>query len=369
MAASTRQRRRGLSSFNLSFLDIMFCGFGAVVLLVLIINSNAVKQRTEIFDDLHGEVDRLEQELQAGQKNLVTISNSLEKTDRELVKTLGRTQEVLATLARTRKELSDEQKTTRARTAHVKKLEADLKSLEQQKQLMGSRAAASMDQGRNVQQFIGNGHRQYLTGLKLGGRRVLILLDRSASMLDSSIINVIRRRNMQTKDKRTAPKWIQATRTVSWLVANLPPSSSLQIFGFNTSAASILPKSNGAWIPATDTATVTALLGALKGLIPEQGTSLENGFAAAAAMQPQPDNILLITDGLPTQGRSRPRSSSVSGSRRVSLFQQALSALPAAVPVNTILLPMEGDPMAAALYWKLAIDTRGSFITPSSDWP
>ena len=367
MTAPTR--RRGLSSFNLSFLDIMFCGFGAVVLLVLIINSNAVKQRNEIFDDLRGEVERLEHKVESGQKNLVSIRNSLEKTDQELVKTRGRTREVLAVLARTRKELSDATETTRARKDHVKKLEADLKTLEQERQRMGTRAAASMDQGRNVQRFVGNGHRQYLTGLKLGGRRVLILLDRSASMLDSSIINVIRRRNMEAKEKRTAPKWTQARRTVSWLVANLPPTSSLQIFDFNTAAASILPKSNGAWIPATDTVQVAALLGALKTLVPEQGTSLETAFAAAAAMQPPPDNILLITDGLPTQGRSKPLSSSVSGSRRVTLFRQALNALPAAVPVNTMLLPMEGDPMAAALYWKLAIDTSGSFLTPSSDWP
>jgi len=367
MAAPTR--RRGLSSFNLSFLDIMFCGFGAVVLLVLIINSNALKQRNEIFDDLRGEVERLEQQAETGQKNLVTITNSLETKDKELLKTEGRTREVLALLARTRKELAEAKETTRARTAHVKKLEADLKSLEQQNQRMGSRASAAMDQGRKVQQFLGNGHRQYLTGLKLGGRRVLILLDRSASMLDSSIVNVIRRRNMDAQDKRTAPKWTRARRTVAWLVANLPPSSSLQIFGFNTAAASILPKSNGAWIPATDSTRIKALLGALQTLVPEQGTSLENAFAAAASMQPHPDNILLITDSLPTQGRSRPLASTVSGSRRVSLFRQALPALPAAVPVNTILLPMEGDPMAAALYWKLAIDTHGSFLTPSSDWP
>jgi hypothetical protein len=39
------------------------------------------------------------------------------------------------------------------------------------------------------------------------------------------------------------------------------------------------------------------------------------------------------------------------------------------IPVNTILLPMEGDAYAAAAYWKLAIDTRGSFLTPARDWP
>lgn len=362
-------RRREISSFNLAFLDIMFCGFGAVVLLVLIINSNALQRRKEIFDDLRGEVERLEQEVETGEKNLVEIKNSLEETDNELNITRGEARQVLAALEQTRLELADARGTTRARKAHVKALQSDLKSLDAQEKALGAQAAAAMERGRNVHRFTGDGQRQYLTGLKLGGRRVLILLDRSASMLDSSIVNVIRRRNMNDAEKRAAPKWKQARRTVAWLVANMPPSSSLQVFGFNTSAQSVLQDSGGQWISATDNIAVNRLVAAANQLLPEQGTSLENAFIAAAAMSPPPDNILLVTDGLPTQGRNKPRSASVSGAARVKLFQQALRKLPGSVPVNTILFPMEGDPMAAVLFWKLAIDTRGSFLTPSSDWP
>jgi hypothetical protein len=362
-------RRRGVSSFNLAFLDIMFCGFGAVVLLVLIINSNALKQRKEVFDDLRGEVDRLETEVKAGQKNLVEIKNSLDETDKEVLVTRGLSREVLAAITRTKQELADSRNTTVARKADVKKLESDLKALEAREKTMGARAAAAADRGRKINRFTGDGQRQYLTGLKLGGRRVLILLDRSASMLDSSIINVIRRRNMSKKDKMAAPKWRRARRTVDWLVANLPPSSQLQVYGFNTSARSVLNESNGQWISGSDSTRVKKLVAAVHKLVPEKGTSLENAFIAAASMQPPPDNILLVTDGLPTQGRSKPSSSSVSGAARVRLFEQAVRARPRMAPINTILFPMEGDPMAAALYWKLAVDTRGSFLTPSSDWP
>lgn len=362
-------KRRGVSSFNLAFLDIMFCGFGAVVLLVLIINSNAVKHRREVFDDLRGEVDRLETEVKEGRKNLVVIKNTLEATDKEVVITRGQAREVLAVITRTKEELADSRNTTVARKADVKKLESDLKAMEAREKTMGARAAAAADRGRKVNRFTGDGQRQYLTGLKLGGRRVLILLDRSASMLDSSIINVIRRRNMSKNDKLAAPKWRQARRTVAWLVANLPPSSQLQVYGFNTSAQSVLKESNGQWISATDSAKVKKLVAAVHRLIPEKGTSLENAFIAAASMQPPPDNILLLTDGLPTQGRTRPRSTSISGAGRVRLFEQAERARPRMAPINTILFPMEGDPLAAALFWRLAVDTRGSFLTPSSDWP
>ena len=45
-------KRRPVSPFSLSFLDIMFCGFGAVVLLVLILNTDTVRARNAVFADL-----------------------------------------------------------------------------------------------------------------------------------------------------------------------------------------------------------------------------------------------------------------------------------------------------------------------------
>ena len=86
-------------------------------------------------------------------------------------------------------------------------------------------------------------------------------------------------------------------------------------------------------------------------------------------LTPRPDNIVLITDGLPTQGRVKPGTATVTANQRLELFNKATGALPDGVPVNTILLPMEGDPMAASLYWKLAEATAGAFLSPSKDWP
>jgi hypothetical protein len=39
------------------------------------------------------------------------------------------------------------------------------------------------------------------------------------------------------------------------------------------------------------------------------------------------------------------------------------------VPVNVILLPMEGDPLAPGAYWMLARRTNGAFLSPARDWP
>ncbi|RUM35182.1 MAG: VWA domain-containing protein [Desulfobulbus sp.] len=366
---SARQKRRGISSFNLAFLDIMFCGFGAVVLLVLIINSNALKHRKEVFDDLRGEVDRLETQVRDGQKQLVEVKNTIQEVDNKLVISQGKASELLVSVQETSQELSDARNLTRAKKKHVRQLQADLKSLENTTKRIGAKAAANARRGRKNIRVTGNGQRQYLTGLRLGGKRILILLDRSASMLDSTIVNVIRRRNMSDNDKKSAPKWRKARRTVAWLVANLPASSSLQVYGFNTKAEPVLASSAGKWIPVSKSSEINQMINSVHKLIPQKGTSLENAFRAAAAMQPRPDNILLITDGLPTQGRSKPMFSSVSGKARIRLFERAVKALPGTSTVNTLLLPMEGDPVAPALFWKLAVDTGGSFLTPTADWP
>ena len=48
----------------------MFCGFGAVVLLVLVINADTLRSRKEQHEDLRGEVKRQELEVDAGRKHL-----------------------------------------------------------------------------------------------------------------------------------------------------------------------------------------------------------------------------------------------------------------------------------------------------------
>ncbi len=107
----------------------------------------------------------------------------------------------------------------------------------------------------------------------------------------------------------------------------------------------------------------------LRQTAPIGGTSLYHAFAAAKSMTPPPDNIVLLTDGLPTQGERAPRRKTISSKDRLKLLERSLDALPRRAPVNVILYPMEGDPMASPAFWKVAMATRGSMMTPSSDWP
>ena len=354
-------RRRQLSPFNLSFLDIMFCGFGAVVLLVLLINAQSVRSRNRLHEDLRAEVQRLTREVTAGTEYLDSLKAGLAKGATQMTSITKRIQDIRIEKKHLGRELVAIAGEGRVAQQQIKKLAAALKREEAKEKNL---AATPIVHGRKARRFEGEGHRQYLTGLKLGGRRVLILVDGSASMLDISVVNVIRLRNMDRSVQRRVRKWRQARKTVRWLVANLPPSSTVQLMVFN---ADVHPFSHK-WLPVGDSA-VSAMLAKFSKTLPSGGTSLEKGFAAATALSPRPDNIILLTDGLPTQGEKKPGQRLISGRQRIRFFQRAIKKLPAGVPVNTILFPMEGDPRAAVLYWRLAINTRGSFFTPTTDWP
>ena len=202
----------------------------------------------------------------------------------------------------------------------------------------------------------------------MGGRRIFILVDASASMLDETVIGVIRRRNLSNKEKLKSAKWRQAVATINWLTTQLPPTSQFQIYAFNENARPLLAGTDGTWLDAGNVDQLNQAANGIRGVVPEKGTSLLNAVKAMRNMKPAPDNIFLLTDSLPTMGSDKPWRKRVSSGKRLSLFNSAIRELPKA-PVNVILYPMEGDPLAADAFWRLAKRTRGSFFSPSKDWP
>jgi hypothetical protein len=358
-----RRNRREFSAFSLSFLDIMSCGFGAVVLLFLII-----KHQTEIADappefDLSVEVDTLREQIAAATTTLAELRSSARLQEDRIA---GVQRKVEQSKKAVESERSRERKQGTTGSTEISALRAAIKRIEIQKRQV---QAQIHEKSRNVRTFVGEGNREYLTGMQLGGQRILILLDISASMLDQSIVNIIRRRNMDDATKRRSAKWQQAIATVDWISARFPAQSQYQIYAFNTSAGPVLSETRGQWLAVSNIKQLNDTIDAVRQIVPAGGSSLERAFIAVGQLNPRPDNIYLITDGLPTQGLSAPRSSTVSGRERLRLFNAALTRLPRGIPVNAILLPMEGDPMAAAAFWQIARYTQGSFLSPASDWP
>jgi hypothetical protein len=153
------------------------------------------------------------------------------------------------------------------------------------------------------------------------------------------------------------------------LTTQLPPTSQFQVYTFNETAGPLLAGTSGTWLNAGEIDRLNQTVAGMHKLVPEKGTSLLNAFNVIAAITPAPDNIFLLTDSLPTMGAKKPWGKRVSGKKRLSLFYDAVHRLKSQVPVNIILYPMEGDPFAASAFWKLAMDTGGSFFCPSKDWP
>ena len=360
--------RRKTEVFGLSFLDCICCGFGATILIYMVLNSGAKDRADKELGPLKAETDRLEQQVLEGQADLVELRNTFEQIRQQTATAQGLSTRLIDVVHESREELATFEKDTIAQREHLNKLKADLKSLEEGAKRLSGGVKSREVPGDKVRAFVGDGDRQYLTGLKVGGKRILFLVDASASMLADTIVNAVRRRYLPEADRVRADKWRKAVRAVDWLTTQVPRDAQFQIYVFNTKAKPILPGTDGTWLSTRDGKLEQAVAN-LRGTAPEGGTSLQAAFAAAAAMTPPPDNILLLTDGLPTQGLAAASGRTVSGKERLRIFDRALRALPPGIPVNVLLYPMEGDPMAAPAFWKLAIATRGSFLTPSKDWP
>jgi hypothetical protein len=347
----------------------MTCGLGAVILLFMIINAAVRDHSQTMTSDLRAEVDRIEQQVLEGHRNLVELRNAVTATDRERVLTQGLALRMIESLELIRIELATFEASTLARREHINQLQADLRSLEEDARRLSASLPSEETPGDRVRAHIGDGDRQYLTGLKVGGDRILFLVDSSASMLGSTIVNVIRRRNLPDEDKVRASKWRQALATVDWLTTQIPRDSRFQVYSFNTSARPVVPDTGGQWLDGSDREVLEEAVRQVRSIVPDEGTSLFHAFSVASELNPKPDNIILLTDGLPTVGKNPARSSTISARQRAKLFNRALNQLPSGIPVNVILYPMEGDPEASSAYWKLAISTRGSLMSIAEDWP
>ena len=353
----------------MSFLDCMSCGFGAVILFFMIINSQVTRDTDKPTDDLSGETTRLEYEILNQRKNLVLAKNSMEDLKDEQATAEEQIAAIIALILKLKEELKEFDKESLAKVKRVEKLQSDIERLEKERNRLLALEDASENEGAKVRRFAGDGDRQYLTGLKVGGEHILVLVDASASMLDRKIINIIRRRNMADSVKLRSLKWRQAVASVDWLSAQFPETSKFQIYTFNTEPKAVLKGSDGIWLEVGDGKQLDEAVRLLRRTIPENGTNMLGAFSVIKKMNPQPDNVILLVDGLPTMNAPETDRGMVSGQERLKFHYEAEREVPSGVPVNVLLYPMDGDYNASIAYWLLAYRTGGSFMSISKDWP
>jgi hypothetical protein len=358
--------RRQTTTFSMSFLDVISCGFGAVVLFYTIIAAQAGLFRIKENSDLSAEARKLEQEVLEGYKHLAELRNALDSTADRKIRAAGLSREMQDRLRTTQEELSRYEYDTLARRESLERLKADLKQLEEgRRRLREAAPPRAGEQERRLED------EQQLVTLRVDGAHVLVLVDASASMLDETLVNVIRLRNMAPERRIASDKWQQAVNTVEWIAARLPQATEFQMYAFDTAARPLVEESAGRWLSAKDAGQIQQAVEGLRKTAPTGGSSLQNAFAVIKTLDPAPDNVILITDGLPTQGDKPPLMRTlVTAEQREDLMQDAVKSLPPSPPpFSIVLLPMEGDPSAPIYFWRLARSTRGAFLSPAKDWP
>ncbi|HZL92296.1 MAG TPA: hypothetical protein VFB99_01590, partial [Vicinamibacterales bacterium] len=246
------RRRREINVFSLSFLDAICCGFGAVVLLFMIINANVDRRSDEELADLSSEVNRAELKVLTGRKNLVQLKADLARLVEEWATLQGMRDQLVTEIQETVARASTVEQESEARRASIERLRAELASLEAETKRLSAASISTEEAGTRIRGFTGEGNRQYLTGLRMGGKYVVVLVDTSTSMLDRTIVNIIRRRNMSPEQQRVAPKWRQVVNTVDWLTTQITPGTQVQIIGFSDQAQSLMSGSDGKWVTVTD---------------------------------------------------------------------------------------------------------------------
>jgi hypothetical protein len=364
------RKRRKLEVFSLSFLDCICCGFGAVILFYTIISAQSGVLRARETSNLRAQANQLQQQLRSETRNLTRLRNTLQETNAATAADIARVRQLLATLEIRRQQVAQDDASELATRQRVEKLKADLRALEAGARRLqaGSEERAPLGQQVQPGAAIADSQR-YLRGLKLSGKHILILLDRSASMLHEDVVQVIVLRNSGTAAQQAATKWQRTLRAARWLINQVPAGSEYQVVGFNIEAQTLLTESNGRWLQANNAAQRAAMLKSLRALQPQQGTSLANAFAITQRLQPRPDQIVLLTDGLPTQGKTKGSRRYIDADNRARLFDDAVGQLIDGVPVDIVLLPMLGDLPAAHRFWQLARLTGGTLLVPSKDWP
>ncbi|MGB3725723.1 MAG: VWA domain-containing protein [Glaciecola sp.] len=355
-------RKRAENGFNLAFLDVMACGLGAVLLILIIVNFN---DDTPIPSD---EIERLEQELAATQTQLQNTQNNIIQQQQQTADAQANADDDATRVA----QLEIEQQSLAQAIASQQAVIADLQD---------AIAATAPDTANDQVATPQVKEETYLLGLIVEGPRIGILIDTSASMTDEALIDIIKRKAMGNDTlAKQGPKWQRTVRVAKWMLARLPESSQVSVVSFNETASVL---GNQSVNSARVSASIERLYQDIDALVPQKGTNLQAGIEEMARAMPNFTDLYIITDGLPSllntsSGFNASRSckpfvgqqSTITGKCRVEVFNRTLSISPiSGVKTNVVLLPLEGDPQAAALYWQWANYTGGTLISPAGTWP
>jgi hypothetical protein len=250
------------------------------------------RQLRRDLEQLHEEAESLRIRLHEQEQRLVALSRAEEKARgllKQVVEQNGQLARLKDELDLLRTQLA-EIKEERSRLEQEKaELQAKLKRLREQleaAQTLGSKTDKEVEVLKAKVKTFEN----RFEGLRLDGKKVVFLLDRSGSM--------------GSVDQNTpAPaKWQTVCDTVGRIMRSLPDLEQFQLIMFSDKVSFPLGK-EGEWIDFEGEKTVDGVVSRIKAAPPEGGTNLYSGFETAFRYrQLGLEAIYLFSDGLPNLG-------------------------------------------------------------------
>jgi hypothetical protein len=329
----------------------MACGLGAVALMFVFIKESTFSPMNKDFTT----------ELNDTNKSINEININLDLKNKELLRIIEEKNNQISSVDQIEIKTNIVNKQIEKLSKSNKELMSTLKDLET---IVESKYQPSK--------------KEYISGCNVNGRKIIFLLDTSKSMLAKELINILEISIQSDPEKNKSLKWKQGKDTLRWLIENTPETSEILIAGFNTDL--YIDVKEGVWTKISDEVSIQRQLINLFGSPPDKGTNLQKAISRLKAWE-NADSIYLITDGLPTQSMENKSSIKisnclnddyVSGSCRLSFFKEfkkELYSLSSKIRLNTILLPMKGDPDAPYHFSLLSTKSKGCFMTPSKNWP
>jgi hypothetical protein len=252
-----RRERRGIAEFGLSFLDVISCGFGAIILLLIISKTmepvlleetqidleGQIAQREEALYEIRGRITELRRQVTDAESQLDDNLLRVAALDRELTSILGR----FATTVDRREE-----------------------ALEATQQL----AAAKQSLTDEMQRLLGVDFRrksELVGGIAVDSEYIIFVIDTSGSMFNAA--------------------WSQVLRKVDETLAIYPQVKGIQVM--NDMGDYMFPQFAGEWI-ADSPSRRDAIMQRLQSWNPFSNSSPVEGIEAAISTFYSPDKLISI---------------------------------------------------------------------------
>ena len=242
----SRRRRRDFQTFSLSFLDVICCGFGAVILLLVLTKFAEPVILLQTTDDFEALIVALEEEL-------VEIRGETRIVNQQLVSRREQTAEIETRVARLQGDLSAIEgrfRATRDR-AHVTTA------------VEGQLAEARQSLTEEMKRLLGDSYRRALDDTTIGGipvdsEYVIFIIDTSGSMFSYA--------------------WPLLLRKIEEILQVYPDLKGIQVM--NDMGQYMFPRYAGSWIPDSP-ARRRAIIDTLRGWNVFSNSSPVEGIATA----------------------------------------------------------------------------------------